>query len=95
MEVADIVPGSPADKIGRICIGDKIWAINFKRMHGKTLNTLKVVKKLIKVFASSVTVHLISKHFNGKYIFQNIRRGLTILVLRITYLSVLKQLVLK
>ena len=88
MEIADIIPGSPADKSGRICIGDKIWAINFKRMYGKRLNTLKVVKKLIKVFASSITVNLISKQFNGKYIFQNIRRGIGHIIIQ--YLSALK-----
>ena len=69
VEILNIKPGSPADKTGKICKGDKIWAMNYKRMHGKTLNTLKVVKKLIKVFASSITLHLISNKFHGKYLF--------------------------
>ena len=67
VEVSGIDSGSPADKIGKICIGDKIWAINHKRMHGKTLDILKKVRKGIKRFASSITFHLITNHYNGKF----------------------------
>ena len=68
VQVIEIEPGSPSDRIGKICVGDKIWAINYKRMQGKTLDTLKVVENLIKVFASSIRLHLISNQFNGKYV---------------------------
>ena len=68
VQIIGINPGSPSDRIGKICVGDKIWAINYKRMQGKTLPTLKVVENLIKVFASSIRLHLISNQFNGEYI---------------------------
>ena len=68
VQIIGIDPESPSDRIGKICVGDKIWAINYKRIHGKTLHTLKVVENLIKVFASSIRLHLISNQFRGKYV---------------------------
>ena len=68
VQIIGINPGSPSDRIGKICVGDKIWAINYKRIQGNTQNTLKVVENLIKVFASSIRLHLISNQFNGKYV---------------------------
>ena len=66
VEISGIDSGSPAAKIGKICIGDKIWAINHKRMQGKTLSILKKVRKWVKHFASSITFHLITNQYNGK-----------------------------
>ena len=68
VQITGIDPESPSDRIGKICVGDKIWAINYKRMQGKTLRTLKVVENLIKVFATNIRLHLISNQFNGEYV---------------------------